>query len=41
MGYLGKLLCNHWVTLSPENVENIDNFEDWGMTLAAYKKGVI
>ena len=28
IGYLVKALSNHEVTLSPENLENISNFED-------------
>ena len=27
-------------TLSPENLENKSNFDSWGLTLVAYKKGV-
>ena len=37
-GYLVKLLSNHQATLSPENIENISNFEGWGLTLVDYKK---
>ena len=38
IGYLVKLLDNHWATLSTKNVENISKFEGWGLTLVAYKK---
>ena len=41
IGYLVKLLSNHWTTLSPENLENISNFEGWGLTLVAYRKRVV
>ena len=27
IGYLVKLLSNHYATLSPKNLENISNFE--------------
>ena len=38
-GYLGKpLLSNHWVILSSGNVENIRNFQGWGLTRLAYEK---
>ena len=36
-GYSVKLLSSHWATLSHEHFENISNFEDWGLTLVAYK----
>ena len=41
IGYLIKLLSNHKANLSPKNVENISNFEAWGLTLVAYKKSVV
>ena len=36
--YLVKILSNHEVILSPENLENGSNFEGWGLTIVAYKK---
>lgn len=33
-----KLIRNRWVTLSPENFENISNFEGGGLNLAAHKE---
>ena len=36
--YLIKLLSNYEATLSPRNLENISNFEGWGLTLVAYKQ---
>ena len=41
IGHLVKLLSNHKATFSPENLENISNFEGWGLTLAAYKKSIL
>ena len=38
--YLVKLRSNHYAALSPENLENISNFEGGGLTLVAYKKSV-
>ena len=35
-----KLLSSVKATLSPENLENKSNFDSWGLTLVAYKKGV-
>ena len=37
LGYLVKLISNHQATLSPKDLENISNFEGWGLTLVAYK----
>ena len=38
IGYLVKLLSNHWKILIPEILENIGNFESWGhLTQAALK----
>ena len=37
IGYLVKLQSNRYATLSPKNLENISNFESWGLTLVAYK----
>ena len=34
--YSVTLLSNYQATLSPENLENISNFESWGLTLVAY-----
>ena len=36
IGDLVKALSNHEATLSPENLENIRNFQGWGLTLNAY-----
>ena len=38
IGYLVKLLSRHQVPLSPENLDNIRDFEGWGLILVAYKK---
>ena len=38
IGYLVKLLSNHPANLSPENLENISNFEGCGLILVVYKK---
>ena len=38
IGYLVKLLSNHYATLSPKNLENISNSEGWSLTLVAYLK---
>ena len=32
------LLSDYYLTLSPENLDSIRNFEDWGLTLVAYEK---
>ena len=37
---LVKLLSNYESTLSPKNLENISNIEDWDLTLVAYKKSL-
>ena len=37
IGYLVKLLSNDEATLTPKNLENINNFEGWGLALLAYK----
>ena len=34
--FLVKLLNNHQGTLSPKILENISNFESWGLTLVAF-----
>ena len=41
IGYLVKLLSNHYATLSPLNFENISNFEGRSLTLTAYEKRVV
>ena len=38
IGYLVKILSNHWATLSPEKLENISNFEGWDLNLVAYMR---
>ena len=37
----GQLLSSREVTLSPENLGNTSYFEDWGLTLVAYKKSIL
>ena len=41
IGYLVKVLSSHEATLSPKNLENIGNFEAWGLTLISYEKKLI
>ena len=37
IGYLVKLLSNHLKILISKNLENIGNFESWGLTLVTLK----
>ena len=38
IGYLVKLLSNHWAILIPKIIENFSNIEGWALTIIAYKK---
>ena len=38
IGYLVKLLSNHYATLSPKNLENISNFKGWSLIVVACKE---
>ena len=38
IGYLVKPLSNHLGTVSLKNLENISNFQGWGLIFVAYKK---
>ena len=38
IGCLVKLLSNHKAILSPENLENINNYEGWGLPPVAHRR---